>query len=305
MLIAIDHGNSAIKTIHTNFTAGLTSYPVKPPFGDDVIQFNNEYWALTGNRMPYMRNKTKDIRYFILTLFAIAKETLETNSQTPEMNIDLAVGLPPEHYSAQKDEFATYFKENGRNAKFIYNDAAICINIRKVFVYPQAFAAVAPQSQVISAMPRVYIIDVGGYTVDILLLRNGKPDLQFCRSLEMGVITMNNEIIGKINAQHDIKIEDDHIADVLNNRETILPKTVQLDIREMAESYANNIIYKLRELQIDLKANPSIFMGGGSALFKPYIEGSPMVTKADFIPTINANAIGYDKMGSAQSKKST
>ena len=37
----------------------------------------------------------------------------------------------------------------------------------------------------------MFIVDIGGYTTDVLLLRNGKPDLQFCRSLESGVITMN------------------------------------------------------------------------------------------------------------------
>lgn len=33
--------------------------------------------------------------------------------------------------------------------------------------------------------------DIGGYTTDVLLLKNGKTDLQFCRSLETGIITMN------------------------------------------------------------------------------------------------------------------
>jgi plasmid segregation protein ParM len=26
----------------------------------------------------------------------------------------------------------------------------------------------------------MFVIDIGGYTTDVLLLRNGKPDLQFC-----------------------------------------------------------------------------------------------------------------------------
>ena len=58
------------------------------------------------------------------------------------------------------------------------------------------------------------MVDIGGYTTDVLLLRTTRPDMQFCRSLELGVIDMNNAIIGKVSALHDIQIEDDHIADI-------------------------------------------------------------------------------------------
>lgn len=61
---------------------------------------------------------------------------------------------------------------------------------------------------------RLFIVDIGGYTTDVLLLQNGKPNLQFCRSLEMGVITMNNEVIHKVNSQFDMLIDDEHIAAV-------------------------------------------------------------------------------------------
>ena len=80
---------------------------------------------------------------------------------------------------------------------------------------------------------RLYLIDIGGYTTDVLLLRNGKPDLQFCRSLECGTITMNNEIIRKINARYDLRIDDEHISAVLNNEETILPAEVKVQAKEL------------------------------------------------------------------------
>ena len=42
------------------------------------------------------------------------------------------------------------------------------------------------------------------YTTDVMLLRNAAPDLQFCRSLEMGVIPMSNDIISRVSAMYDI-----------------------------------------------------------------------------------------------------
>lgn len=145
---------------------------------------------------------------------------------------------------------------------------------------------------------------MGGYTTDVMLLRYSKPDMQFCRSLEMGVISMSNDLIGKISARFDIRIEDDHISDVIQGRPTILPDEVRKAIFSAVKTYANDILDKLRELQVDLRANPAIFAGGGAALFKPFLEASPLVAKADFILNQQANAIGYELLGSTQLRRS-
>ena len=301
MLIAIDHGNYAIKTQNNSFISGLTEYSVRPPLAEDVIEYEGRFWALTGNRIPYMRDKSRDERYFILSLFAIVKDLRDQGELPPYADIDLAVGLPPEHFSVLQEKYAKYFKRTG--IKFVYNNSPVCLTIRRVFVYPQAYAAIIPQAGTLIGTPRTFLIDVGGYTTDVLLLRNGRPDLQFCRSLETGVITMNNDIIGKVGAQHDMKIEDDHISDVILGRETILPDDAKKTIRESAVNHASTILDKLRELQVDLRTNPAIFIGGGAILYRPYLECSPMVARAEFISDPKANAIGYGILAERQLKK--
>ena len=299
MIIAIDHGNYAIKTVNHSFIAGVSEHTVKPPIADEILEYDGKYWTLTGNRLSYMRDKTQDERYFILTLFAVAKELEKAGSFSPFEQIDLAVGLPPEHYGALKNKFAQYFKRNG-TINFVYKDKPISIAIRNVCFYPQAYAAVIPHAGKLLHTVRMFVIDIGGYTTDVLLLRNGKPDLQFCRSLEMGVITMNNEIIRKVSTQHDMKIEDDHISAVLRGEETILPEDVKQTIRKATGLHTSDILNKLRELQVDLRANPAIFIGGGSILFKDFIENSNLVTKAEFIEDPKANAVGYLMLATKQ-----
>jgi plasmid segregation protein ParM len=301
MLFSIDHGNYAVKTPNDYFVAGLAEHSVKPPLAEHIIEYEGRFWALIGTRISYMRNKTKDDRYFILSLFAIARELSETGNLSPYVDADIAVGLPPEHFSALKDSFTNYFKRTG--VKFVYNGTPICLTIRRVFIYPQAYAAVIPTSRVLLSTQRIFIIDIGGYTTDVLLLRKRKPDLQFCRSLELGVITMNNDIIGQVSSLHDMKIEDDHISAVIQGQETILPEDVANTIRKAAKRHSDMILDKLRELQVDLRSNPAIFIGGGAMLFKEYIEGSMMVTKADFILDPRANAIGYAMLATAQIQK--
>lgn len=299
MVIAIDHGNYAIKTPHFSFVSGLAEHSVRPPLADEVLEYDGKFWTLTGQRLPYMRDKTQDDRYFILSLFAIAKELARSNNITGFDQIDLAVGLPPEHYGMLKDKFAAYFRRYG-TVNFNYNGKPHSIIIQNVFVYPQAYAAIIPQSSLLMKTLRVFIVDIGGFTTDVLLLRGGKPDLQFCRSLESGVITMNNDISGKISAQHDMKIEDEHISAVLSGQETILPKVVRESILGATELHAKNILDKLRELQVDLRTDPAIFVGGGSLLFRSFLENTPLVAKASFVEDPRANAVGYEMLAKSQ-----
>ena len=95
MLIAVDHGNHAIKTVHYNFISGLAQHSVRPPMADEVLEYKGEYWTLSGQRLPYRRDKTRDESFFILTLFAIAKELSYAGPLPAAEKIELAVGLPP------------------------------------------------------------------------------------------------------------------------------------------------------------------------------------------------------------------
>lgn len=296
MLIAIDHGNYAIKTVNHAFVSGLSEHTVKPPMTDEILEYGGKYWTLSGRRLSYMRDKTQDDRYFILTLFAIAKELESSGYYQHVERIQLAVGLPPEHYGVLKDKFAAYFKRNDV-IHFVYRDKPYSILIDRVMVFPQAYAAVVPKSSMVVHTLRMFVVDIGGYTTDVLLLKNGKPDLQFCRSLETGIITMNNEIIRKVGALHDMSIEDEHISAVLSGQETILPEEVKETIRSATKLHAQDILNKLRELQVDLRSNPAIFIGGGSILLRPFLENSPLVAKAEFVESPNANALGYEMLG--------
>ena len=99
MLIAIDHGNKQIKTINCEpFTSGLLESDTQP-FGKDVLMYKGKYYQVTDQRIPYRKDKTEDERFFILSLFAIAREIEEQGFFHPGvMRIQLAVGLPPAYY---------------------------------------------------------------------------------------------------------------------------------------------------------------------------------------------------------------
>jgi len=74
MLIAIDHGNiTCVLSSGKVFTSGLAESDIRPPFGADTIYFNGKYYALSEKRSPYLRDKTVDERFFVLTVFVKRK----------------------------------------------------------------------------------------------------------------------------------------------------------------------------------------------------------------------------------------
>lgn len=97
MIISVDHGNKAIKTPHFHFTSGLVVSDSKPGFNTDWLCWDGKYYTLTEQRIAYLRDKTEDLRFYALTLFAIARELQYSN--VPEtvdpIDVTLLVGLPP------------------------------------------------------------------------------------------------------------------------------------------------------------------------------------------------------------------
>lgn len=143
MLIGVDHGNKQIKTVHCNpFVSGLKQ-SVTRPFGQNVLRYQNTYYTLSTERIPYRKDKTEDDRFFILTLFALAGEIEARGAYSSEVQrIQLAVGLPPAHFGAQVERFTQYFGQRGM-VEFEVQGKPYSIYIEDVACFPQAYAAAA------------------------------------------------------------------------------------------------------------------------------------------------------------------
>lgn len=302
MLIAIDHGNKQVKTIHCPpFVSGLAESTTKP-FGTNILKYQNRFYTLSNQRIPYMRDKTEDERFFVLTLFGIAGEILDRNCYEEEaMRIQLAVGLPPAHYGAQHKAFAEYFSGRGV-VNFQYHGNTYAIYIDDVKCYPQAYAAAVTCLKDLIVYPRVLIVDIGGFTADYLLMRNGAADLSVCDSLENGVILLYNRISAKVNAEFNMLLQEQDIDAILKGQGTSYPLNVASLVEQMAQDFVNDMINRLREQMLDLSAGVVVFVGGGAILLQKQIENSGKIGKAMFVEDIQANARGYELLYQSESK---
>ena len=296
LLVAVDTGNKQIKTQHRIFTAGIVDHDRYPPFGKDVIQYNGKFYTLSDKRIPYMRDKTEDERYFILTLFGIAYEARQAQMELEgPLNVSLLVGLPPAHFGAQQDKYREYFGANTM-VDFAFNEQPLSIFVSEVVVYPQAFAAVALNISELKAYPKAIVIDIGGYTADLLKLNCGAPDLSICDSLEYGTINFYNQAIERVNSTYDTLLEEGDVDYVLRGETTVLPDKIIKLITELAGSYVEDFFNRLREKGIDLKTYHTVFAGGGSILFRPFIEMCDKLGPYQFVEEIKSNALGYERL---------
>lgn len=150
LIVAVDHGNCNTKTNDSFFTSGIIESDCKPVLGE-YLYYNGRYYTLSDQRIPYMRDKTKDERFFILTLFAIAMEAegKVADVENTILNVDLPIGLPPKHYEALFEKFQNYFKGRGKQV-FTYKGREYTIKIGVVVAFPQDYAAamtIFPQIQ--------------------------------------------------------------------------------------------------------------------------------------------------------------
>ena len=299
MLIAIDHGNRLTKLSGGRvFVSGLMESDTRPPLGMDVIHYNGTFYALSERRIPFLKDKSSDERFFVLTLFAIAGELQATGQFDTSAHISLAVGLPLSHYGALHERFTQYFLGRG-TVEFEFNGVICSVVIDDVMCFPQAIAAAMTVFERIRPLPRVMVLDVGGYTADYVEMAGGRFGGGTFDSLEQGVIVLYNDIARKVNADLDILLEEQDIDRLLRGEAGAYPEQVSNIIFDMALAFVNNLAGMLRERGHDLRFGSTVFAGGGALLLKDFFEASEKFGSCIFVDDIAANAKGYALMYNA------
>lgn len=142
LMIPIDTGNKAIKTENFEFHSGITALESMPGENEEALMFQDKYYRLSHERNVYLPDKTLDDRYYLLTLFAIAKE-LEKLRQSrlfipgELISMDLVVGLPPLYYRSQYKKFRDYFYREGRLVHCAYMGRSYRLTFSNVYVHMQ------------------------------------------------------------------------------------------------------------------------------------------------------------------------
>lgn len=312
MIISVDTGNKMMKTETLEFHAGLEIIDQIPGEQEEVLSYGGQYYRTTSRRISYMEDKTEDDRYFILTLFAVAKELEKMQDQESLIangliEIELLVGLPPAHYGKYRRMFREYFLREGSVIDFTYKNTSYKVAFSDVRVYIQAYAAfclVAAQRQLFG-YPKVLVIDIGGFTVDYMVLRFGQLERSYVDSLEEGVIKLYRNVRAGIRQRYGILLEETDIDNIIRGEKVRFEEELMDRVREIAAKYVTELLGTFRELGIDFKTTQTVFVGGGAILLAEFVQEAWKRYRSEYfvINDPKANAKGYKLQYLAEKKE--
>ncbi|MBD5085657.1 MAG: ParM/StbA family protein [Clostridiales bacterium] len=294
IIIGVDHGYAAMKTAHFSFPTGLVEYEHEPYTRKDVLEYDGRYYVVGTGRQPLQKDKTVTEDYYLLTLAAIAKE-LEHRQAGPVATVHLAAGLPLTGFGRDKKKFREYLFRDGKPVTFRYEWSTYTVTVEKVSLFPQGYAAVLTQSTLLDE-PSIIVADIGGWTVDLMRLDGRIPNAATCRSLELGMIRCLDEIAEQIRRSLGLSMTAAQIESVLCGEANSVDNNARSIIHREAGAYAHRLLSAITESGLDVRAMPTIFLGGGAALMKRHVSATDGLCRPLILDDVCLNAKGYERL---------
>ena len=298
MNIGIDHGYYAIKTRHFSFPAGISEYSHEPYTLQNTLEFGGKFYVCGTGRQPILRNKMENDNYYLLTLAAIAKEIKQRGGKT-ECSVRIAAGLPLAGFGREKKPFREYLMRSSQLADglrpvcFQFEGIAYKITIEDVKLFPQGYSAIALHPELIQNEPSVLLMDVGGWTVDLMRLDNGVPNAATCRSLELGMIRCIDETKEQVRRDTGLSVTDAQVERVLAGKPCSMDEDARNIIRKQGRLYTERLLSAAMESGFDLKAIPVVMLGGGASVVKGNVSEQDSLCRVFALLDDRVNAEGF------------
>ena len=299
--IGIDHGYSAVKTRHFSFPAGISAYSYEPYTLQNTLEYGGQYFVCGTGRQPILRNKTENRNYYLLTLAAIAKEIRQRGEKT-ECSVTIGAGLPLTLFGREKKAFREYllYPEKPEDSLspvcFKFEGVPYRITVQDVKLFPQGYSALAVHPELLRDEPSVLLMDIGGWTVDLMRLDKGIPDASTCRSLELGMIRCVDEIREQVRRDTGLSLTDAQTERILSGKPCSLPEETRAIVRRQGRLYTERLFSAVTEAGFDCRALPVILMGGGASLVKKSVEPQDGLCRAIYLTDDKLNAEGFERI---------
>lgn len=293
--IGIDHGYYAIKTRHFSFPAGIAVYSHEPYTLQNTLEYGGKFYVCGTGRQPILRNKTENDNYYLLTLAAIAREIKQRGENT-ECSVTLAAGLPLAGFGREKKFFREYLLRSSQPVCFKFEGVPYKITIEDVKLFPQGYSAIAIHPELIQNEPSVLLMDIGGWTVDLMRLDNGVPNASTCRSLELGMIRCIDETKEQVRRDVGLSVTDAQVERVLAGKPCSMDEKARSIIRRQGRLYTERLLSAVMESGFDLKAIPVVMLGGGASVVKGNVSPQDGLCRVFALTDDRVNAEGFERI---------
>ena len=269
--------------------------PTNPTPARTCLRSAGVFFVCGSGRQTIQRDKTANDNYYLLTLAAIAQE-LQARGTPSECSVTIAAGLPLTSYGREKPTFRKYLLRNaGQQTEFGYEGKTYRITIEDVLLFPQGFTALMTQPDLLTDEPSLLLLDIGGWTVDLMRIDNGRPIIGTCHSLEFGMIRCIDEVRERVRQNTGLSLTDAQIEQVLAGRPCSLEETVRNLIRDQGCLYTERLLSAVLEAGFDYHALPVVMMGGGASVVSRHIRPGDGLCRTVTLLDDRVNAQGYER----------
>lgn len=291
--IGIDFGSCNLKTSANIIVPSKVKICTNFFGADYLIEVEGRTYIIGEGEYDTVLDKTKKENF-------IPMLCLTLGLSTKEQVVRVVAGLPINQYKSRsksklesiiQDNKILSFKLNGIERNIIIENFSITAEgIATYYSLPIEIRNELRNKDVI-------ILDIGGRTSDIALLKAGnKRTIGESTSLEVGMINIYKDVINEVNSRYTLGLD-------IEDAEYILKHGLEVDGENkdtgfIKEILLNNIKKVFKELNVSYPVRTSPILvtgGGGKAFYKAIKRRYPtahMITNHMF-----SNAIGYKKVG--------
>lgn len=293
MIIGIDHGYYAIKTRHCSFPAGLTCYGSHEPYTrQSVLEVDGQFYVCGTGRQPVRCDKTENDTYYLLTLAALAQE-IKMRGAPNESSVKIAAGLPLTSFGRDKPKFRQYLLRS-QPVLFRFEGTEYKIAVEDVALFPQGYAALLTDPDLLLDEPSLLLMDIGGWTVDLMRIDNARPVAETAHSLEFGMIRCIDAVREQVRRETGLSLTDAQIEQMLAGGPCALGDSVREIVWQQGRAYTERLFALVTEAGFDLRALPTVMLGGGAGIVQRHVGPKDGLCRAMFLPD-EVNAVGFER----------
>ena len=215
----------------------------------------------------------------------------------------IAAGLPLTSFGRDKPKFKDYLLRSNQPVNFKFEGVEYSITIEEVAVFPQGYAALMTETGLLQDEPSLLLMDLGGWTVDLMRIDNAIPAADTAHSLELGMIRCVDDIREQVRRETGLSLTDAQIENMLTGQPCTVSEAVRDIVNKQGRKYTEHLLSATMEAGFDLHAIPAVLLGGGASVVSRHLGPKDGLCKTIFLLDDKVNAVGFERALTAVSRR--